>query len=104
MLVFLPRSLRGYAQRDPLVEYKLEGYNLFVEMMAQVRAEAVPFCISWCNHPPCVGGLVEGAVRAAATAMLLPRRPLRRDAASLKLSPHHLFPGSTVVRCRSAAM
>lgn len=30
-------SLRGYAQRDPLVEYKLEGYNLFVEMMAQVR-------------------------------------------------------------------
>ena len=29
-------SLRGYAQRDPLVEYKLEGYNLFVEMMAQV--------------------------------------------------------------------
>lgn len=23
-------------QRDPLVEYKLEGYNLFLEMMAQV--------------------------------------------------------------------
>lgn len=30
-------GLRGYAQRDPLVEYKLEGYNLFLEMMAQVR-------------------------------------------------------------------
>lgn len=25
-------------QRDPLVEYKLEGYNLFLEMMAQVGA------------------------------------------------------------------
>jgi preprotein translocase subunit SecA len=35
-------SLRGYAQRDPLVEYKLEGYNLFVEMMAQVRRRASP--------------------------------------------------------------
>ncbi len=30
-------GFRGYAQRDPLVEYKLEGYNLFLEMMAQVR-------------------------------------------------------------------
>jgi hypothetical protein len=29
-------GLRGYAQRDPLAEYKLEGYNLFLEMMAQV--------------------------------------------------------------------
>lgn len=28
--------LRGYAQRDPLVEYKLEGYDLFLGMMAQV--------------------------------------------------------------------
>ncbi|KAI3462248.1 hypothetical protein Pfo_018911, partial [Paulownia fortunei] len=30
-------GLRGYAQRDPLIEYKLEGYNLFVEMMARIR-------------------------------------------------------------------
>ena len=30
-------GFRGYAQRDPLVEYKLEGYNLFLEMMAQAR-------------------------------------------------------------------
>ena len=33
-------GLRGYAQRDPLVEYKLEGYTLFLEMMAQAR----PLC------------------------------------------------------------
>lgn len=32
-------GLRGYAQRDPLVEYKLEGYTLFLEMMAQVGAK-----------------------------------------------------------------
>ncbi len=34
-------GLRGYAQRDPLVEYKLEGYNLFLEMMAQIRRNVI---------------------------------------------------------------
>ncbi|EPS70903.1 hypothetical protein M569_03854, partial [Genlisea aurea] len=34
-------GLRGYAQRDPLIEYKLEGYNLFVEMMARVRRNVI---------------------------------------------------------------
>jgi preprotein translocase subunit SecA len=34
-------GLRGYAQRDPLAEYKLEGYQLFVELMAQTRRNAI---------------------------------------------------------------
>ena len=34
-------GLRGYAQRDPLTEFKLEGYQLFVEMMAQVRRNCI---------------------------------------------------------------
>ncbi|PON43237.1 Protein translocase subunit SecA [Parasponia andersonii] len=34
-------SLRGYAQRDPLIEYKLEGYNLFLEMMGQLRRNVI---------------------------------------------------------------
>ncbi|QDZ24222.1 subunit SecA of protein translocase [Chloropicon primus] len=34
-------GLRGYAQRDPLTEFKLEGYNLFLEMMAQVRRNCI---------------------------------------------------------------
>lgn len=34
-------GLRGYAQRDPLIEYKLEGYNLFLDMMAQIRRNAI---------------------------------------------------------------
>lgn len=34
-------SLRGYAQRDPLIEYKLEGYELFLEMMAQIRRNVI---------------------------------------------------------------
>lgn len=34
-------GLRGYAQRDPLTEYKLEGYNLFLDMMANIRRNVV---------------------------------------------------------------
>jgi preprotein translocase subunit SecA len=34
-------GLRGYAQRDPLIEYKLEGYNLFLDMMAQIRRNVI---------------------------------------------------------------
>lgn len=34
-------SLRGYAQRDPLVEYKLEGFQLFLEMSAQIRRNVI---------------------------------------------------------------
>ena len=34
-------GLRGYAQRDPLTEYKLEGYELYQEMQAQVRRNVI---------------------------------------------------------------
>ena len=34
-------GLRGYAQRDPITEFKLEGYQLFLEMMAQVRRNTI---------------------------------------------------------------
>lgn len=30
-------GLRGYAQRDPLIEYKLEGYNVFLDTMSQIQ-------------------------------------------------------------------
>ena len=34
-------GLRGYAQNDPLIEYKLEGFNLYTEMMAQIRRNVI---------------------------------------------------------------
>ncbi|CAK0755431.1 Protein translocase subunit SA1, chloroplastic [Coccomyxa viridis] len=34
-------GLRGYAQREPLSEYKLEGYGLFLEMMAKIRRNSI---------------------------------------------------------------
>ena len=27
-------GLRGYGQKDPLIEYKNEGYDMFLDMMA----------------------------------------------------------------------
>jgi preprotein translocase subunit SecA len=35
-------GLRGYAARDPLTEFKLEGYNLFLETTAQVGGQGSP--------------------------------------------------------------
>ena len=34
-------GLRGYAQKDPLIEYKLEGFNLYQEMRAQIRRNVI---------------------------------------------------------------
>ena len=33
--------LRGYAQKDPLVEYKTEAYDMFVELMANIKNEVL---------------------------------------------------------------
>lgn len=34
-------GLRAYGHRDPLIEYKLEGYGMFQEMMVKAREEVV---------------------------------------------------------------
>ena len=34
-------SLRGYNQKDPLVEYKKESYNLFMELVNRLKTESV---------------------------------------------------------------
>ncbi|MCQ2892673.1 preprotein translocase subunit SecA [Helicobacter pylori] len=34
-------NLRGYNQKDPLVEYKKESYNLFLELIENIKIEAI---------------------------------------------------------------
>ena len=34
-------SMRGYGQKDPLIEYKNEGFERFEEMLARIRSNAV---------------------------------------------------------------
>ena len=36
-------GLRGYGQKDPLIEYKNEGYDMFLEMMTNMRRNEVLF-------------------------------------------------------------
>ncbi|MEK7524155.1 MAG: preprotein translocase subunit SecA [Patescibacteria group bacterium] len=34
-------ALRGYSQKDPLIEYKQEAYKMFVELLASIRSNTV---------------------------------------------------------------
>ena len=34
-------GLRGYGQKDPLIEYKQEGYEMFLEMMSDIRRNVI---------------------------------------------------------------
>jgi len=50
-------GLRGYGQKDPLVEYKKESYQLFEEMMDRIEDEAVRFLyFLQIAHEPGAGG------------------------------------------------
>jgi preprotein translocase subunit SecA len=33
--------LRGYGQKDPLIEYKREGYDLFAGMMERIKSDTL---------------------------------------------------------------
>jgi len=61
-------GLRGYGQRDPLVEYKKESFALFQDMKARVDEEIVRY-LWWLR--PVVG---EGGAAVAAR----PARPVRQ--------------------------
>lgn len=47
-------GLRGYAQRDPLIEYKKEGFELFEKMIAEIDSEIARriYKITMHNHGP----------------------------------------------------
>jgi preprotein translocase subunit SecA len=39
-------GLRGYNQKDPLVEYKKESYNMFIELIASIKYEIIRILFS----------------------------------------------------------
>jgi preprotein translocase subunit SecA len=51
-------GLRGYGQRDPLVEYKKESFALFQDMKARIEEEIVRY-LFWLR--PVVGEEAEAA-------------------------------------------
>ena len=68
-------GLRGYGQRDPLVEYKRESYALFTDMKDRIDAETVRYL--WYLRP-----VVDETAPAA-------RRPAARRAAPAAASASH---------------
>ena len=73
-------GLRGYGQRDPLVEYKKESYALFQDMKARIEEEIVRY-LFWLRPVSMEeGSVVVAAPRAPVAA------PRRRAEASITLN------------------
>jgi len=60
-------GLRAYGQRDPLVEYKQEGYKLFSDMMSGVKLESLEFLFRVQVREP---EILEESVPATSQAVL----------------------------------
>ncbi len=45
-------GLRAYGQKDPLVEYKVEAYQIFVSLLEQIKNEVVSFVFKFWPQAP----------------------------------------------------
>jgi preprotein translocase subunit SecA len=45
-------GLRAYGQKDPLIEYKGEGFKLFVQLLEQIRNDVISFCFKFFPAQP----------------------------------------------------
>lgn len=45
-------GLRAYGQKDPLLEYKGEAFNLFIQLLESIRNEVVSFCFKFFPQTP----------------------------------------------------
>ena len=61
-------NLRSYAQKDPLLEYKNEGYDLFLAMMARVRSSVIQMMFAFQPTPQPQAQAPAQAPTAAETA------------------------------------
>ena len=64
-------NLRGYAQRDPLVEYKRESFDMFEAMMLKFQEDTVRFLF----RMQILGPDGQPVTRAAAAARAVPKAP-----------------------------
>lgn len=45
-------GLRAYGQKDPLIEYKSEGFKLFLQLLENIRNDVVSFCFKFFPAQP----------------------------------------------------
>ena len=76
-------GLRGYGQRDPLVEYKKRAYNMFQALMDRIDEEILRWVFLAQPVPPPGPG---GGRTASATAGRTRRRPGRGGVAARPLA------------------
>jgi len=93
-------SLRGYAQRDPLVEYKRESFDMFEAMMLKFQEDTVRFLFRMqilgpdgqpVNAAPEIRRTVPAAPPVASAA-----RPLTMDAEPREISIATRQPSTTI--------
>ncbi len=93
-------TLRGYAQRDPLVEYKRESFDMFEAMMLKFQEDTVRFLFRMqilgpdgqpVDAPPQVRREVPKAPPVASAA-----HPLTLDAEPREISIHTRQPSTTI--------
>jgi preprotein translocase subunit SecA len=71
-------GLRGYAQRDPLVEYQREGFDMFMAIMDGIKEESVGFLFNLDVQ------LVDDDDEDAAEDGVTVEEPLRRELRSME--------------------
>ena len=90
-------GLRGYGQRDPLVEYKKESFALFQDMKARIEEEMVRY-LFWLR-PIAAPGEEEAALARAVAPRPAPRRASQLSFNNPGAEPVPAFAGAS----RSAA-
>ncbi len=83
--------LRSYGQKDPLLEYKAEAFNLFVELIRNINRDVVKFVLRY--FPP----IVEREIKIPGRRAALP--PLRRkamDTSNMQFSHESTLPSFIV--------
>jgi preprotein translocase subunit SecA len=93
-------NLRGYAQRDPLVEYKRESFDLFEAMMLKFQEDTVRFLFRMQILGP-DGQPVDAAPRPRGTVPKAPpvasaARPIAGDGAPREIEIHTRKPSTTI--------
>ncbi len=93
-------GLRGYAQRDPLVEYKRESFDMFEAMMLKFQEDTVRFLFRMQILGP-DGQPIDAAPRPRGAVPKAPPvdsalRPLTQDAAPREISIATRQPSTTI--------
>ena len=62
-------NFRAYAQKDPLVEYKMDGFRLFEDMLESVNISVINFIFKFTTQKPEEAQTIEGPKQVSTSRM-----------------------------------